>query len=67
MYQQLLETSVEEGIKILNRIKAPLEAVAESPDAQQWMQQIGKSKSADWRSLLKATSAVNNLFSLSIV
>ena len=38
---QLLETSVEEGVKILDRIKAPLEVVADSADAQQWIQQIG--------------------------
>ncbi|KAL8795726.1 MAG: hypothetical protein Q9195_001777 [Heterodermia aff. obscurata] len=39
---ETLETSVEQGVKILDRIKAPLisEGVVNSPDAQQWLQHI---------------------------
>ena len=44
---QLLETSVEQGVKILNSIRVPLEAVADSADAQQWMHQIGMSSQAN--------------------
>lgn len=45
---QTLETSVEQGVKILDRIKAPLigEGVVTSPDAEQWLQHIGKSYQA---------------------
>ena len=41
---ETLETSVEQGVKILDRIKAPLigEGVVNSPDAEQWVQNIGK-------------------------
>ena len=36
---KLLEESVEEGVKLLDRIKAPLAAkLANSPDAEQWIQ-----------------------------
>ena len=42
---ETLEASVEKGVKILDRIKAPLigEGVVNSPDAAQWVQHIGKS------------------------
>ena len=45
---ETLETSVEQGVKILDRIKAPLivEGVVKSPDAEQWVQHIGKSYQA---------------------
>ena len=50
---ETLETSVEQGVKILDRIKAPLmgEGVLNSPDAEQWVQQIGKSYQA-WPTFL---------------
>lgn len=40
---KMLEDSVEQGVKLLNKMKAPLESkMANSPDAEQWLQQIGK-------------------------
>lgn len=38
---QVLESSVEQGVKLLNRVKAPLLAKVENnPDAEQWIEQI---------------------------
>ncbi len=40
---QTLEASVEQGVKLLDRLKAPMvERLQNSVDAQQWIQQIGK-------------------------
>lgn len=38
---KMLEDSVEQGVKLLDRLKAPLAAkIGNSPDAEQWIQQI---------------------------
>ena len=38
---EMLETSVEQGVKLLDQLKAPLlSKMANSPDAEQWIQQI---------------------------
>ena len=38
---ELLETSVEQGVKLLDQLKAPLlDKMENSPDAEQWIQQI---------------------------
>lgn len=43
---QILESSVEQGLELLDQLKAPLVARAENtPDAEQWIQQIGKASS----------------------
>lgn len=40
---QMLEKSVEEGVKLLDDLKIPLvNKMSDSPDAEQWIQQIGK-------------------------
>lgn len=40
---ETLERSVEEGVALLDDLKVPLmEKMADSPDAEQWIQQIGK-------------------------
>ena len=40
---EMLEASVQQGVKVLDRLKAPLvEKLRNSPDAEQWIQQIGK-------------------------
>ena len=39
---EMLEASVEQGVKFLERLRAPLvEKMQNSPDAEQWIQQIG--------------------------
>ena len=39
---EMLEASVEQGVKLLDQLKAPLLArVENNPDAEQWVQQIG--------------------------
>lgn len=39
---ELLEASVDQGVKLLQRLRNPLESKApNSPDAMQWMKQIG--------------------------
>ena len=39
---KMLEDSVEQGVKLLEKLKAPLVAkTANSPDAEQWILQIG--------------------------
>ena len=38
---EMLETSVEQGVKLLDQLKAPLlSKIGNSPDAEQWIQQI---------------------------
>ncbi len=38
---EMLETSVEQGVKLLDQLKAPLlDKIGNSPDAEQWIQQI---------------------------
>ena len=40
---KMLETSVEQGLKLLDQLKAPLlDKMQNSPDAEQWIQQINK-------------------------
>ena len=40
---QMLESSVEQGVKLLDQLKAPLVAKMDNnPDVEQWIQQIGK-------------------------
>jgi len=39
---KMLEDSVDQGVKLLEKLKAPLAAkMANSPDAEQWILQIG--------------------------
>ena len=55
---ETLETSVEQGVRILDRIKAPLirEGVVNSPDAEQWIQHIGKSSDLPYIASLSLAS-----------
>ena len=43
---QMLESAVEQGVKLLDQIKIPLDTTfGQSSDSQQWTQQIGKTLS----------------------
>lgn len=40
---EVLEASVDQGVKLLSKLKAPLQTKApDSSDASQWVQQIGR-------------------------